>query len=687
MGQIWALGRGLLSANVTTPVDQNLKLDHYIMDDSKPNLSIHIQPSCSEHRYIRDKDLSTIVERPERLRALAVGIAAAVALNEATIPGAFTFDDVIAGQDDLAVTMEKLSLQSSENIVLSTPVARIIRYARPVDASFLNNPAVRMIHALEEDTESSSGEEYISQLSRWALESEDRLKTEGSEIPRGEGLSQGDLYLCPRTLHAIAGALKTTCDAVDSVIDSSEPLSFAAIRPPGHHCGSDEPAGFCWVNNVLVGAAHAHQIHGITRVVIFDIDLHHGNGTQSVTWKLNAETHRQQLEAEARRAAGIFGNPEGLQIYYGSLHDILSYPCEDGDPTLTAAASISLHGNAHGQHIENVHLQEWKDEDDFFNRLYGNSLEDVGPGYATRLFGRARDFLKGTGATPEKTMIFVSCGFDAGEHEYESMSRHNRRVPTTFYHRFACDAREFAQSYAKGRVVGVLEGGYSDRALVSGGMAWINGMIGNSYEGTRYLWSVPNLEKIEVAAGLKKTRKPRASTSNTSAPPHPSWVARTLQLLPTLDATFGVVHAPAPRTRKKAEPPPTTRALRERAPRTKPESRAEKPRSAKSKPTSAPPSQSAQTGSTGKASRFRSPEVALVPPVPPVPTPQPAPPIPPVPKEPEPIGAEIDDAVKALESISLNPPEVGISNPGPASNQSQAPLVIKLKRPPKSTGT
>ncbi|KAG8720240.1 hypothetical protein FRC11_003206, partial [Ceratobasidium sp. 423] len=360
----------------------------------------------------------------------------------------------------------------------------------------------------------------------------------------------------------------------------------------------------------------------------------------------------------------------------------------DGDPTLTAAASISLHGNAHGQHIENVHLQEWKDEDDFFNRLYGDPLEDVGAGYATRLFGRARDFLKGMGATPEKTMIFVSCGFDAGEHEYESMSRHNRRVPTTFYHQFACDAREFAKLHAKGRVVGVLEGGYSDRALVSGGMAWINGMIGSTLEGARDLWGVPNLEKIELAAGLKKTRKPRTSTSNVSALPHLPWVIRTLQLLPTLDATFGVIHTPVPRAKKKAQPPPSTRTLRDRAPRTKPESRAEKPQSAKSNPPSASHAKSARGGSARKASGSRSPENAPVPPVPPVPTPQPAPPpIPPVPKEPEPIGAEIDDAVKAFGSTSLDPPEAGNSRPGSVSDPSRAPLVIKLKRPPKSTGT
>jgi histone deacetylase HOS3 len=70
--------------------------------------------------------------------------------------------------------------------------------------------------------------------------------------------------------------------------------AFVVVRPPGHHCGENTPCGFCFVNNVAVGAAHgrwcdlmemynrsvmfptAHLKHGVNRVVILDIDLHHG---------------------------------------------------------------------------------------------------------------------------------------------------------------------------------------------------------------------------------------------------------------------------------------------------------------------------------------------------------------------------------------------------------------------------
>ncbi|KAG9085867.1 hypothetical protein FS749_004052 [Ceratobasidium sp. UAMH 11750] len=637
-------------------------------------LSIHIQPVCAEHRYIRDKDTSTIVERPERLRALAVGIAAAIALSERSLKSP-SVGGATVEPNDLVEPLDNVKLESDS--ASSSNIPRIVRHPAPLDVSFLHNPAVRIVHALEEDTAAGSGEEYLSQLARWVSNAESRIKAGESEIPDGEGLSQGDLYLCPRSLFAIAGALQTTCDAVDSVISSPTPRAFVGIRPPGHHCGSDEPAGFCWVNNVLVGAAHAYHAHGVNRAVIFDIDLHHGNGTQSIAWKINAETHRQSLEAAARRAtegpdSHNDQKGDGLQIFYGSLHDILSYPCEDGDPALTMAASVSL--GAHGQYIENVHLQEWTDEEDFFGRLYGDPKGEVGDGYATRLFRRAREFLKSTSATPSKTMIYVSCGFDAGEHEFESMSRHNRRVPTTFYDRFARDATAFADLHSEGRLVGVLEGGYSDRALISGGMAWTSGMIGNSPD--KNWWNVENLEKLESTI-LTPKRKPRASapTSDANSPIPEPWIARTLSLVPTLDATFGLIHAPAPRTRKKPEPVPAGARMTLRD-RNKNPAGVEVPESGTRKPKSMPASPPRSSKPVSSAKAFP-------------PTPPPPQPLvidrPPVASSvqggeaeqvqdaglPDPV---VDEAISALQTLSLGQS----GTPGPSNPE---PLIIKLRRP------
>jgi len=88
-----------------------------------------------------------------------------------------------------------------------------------------------------------------------------------------------------------------------------------------------------------------------------------------------------------------------------------------------------------------------------------------------------------------------SAGFDASEHEYQSMSRHNRRVPTAFYDRFTRDACAFADKYAGGKIISVLEGGYSDRALASGTFAHLVGMTGVQGPVNDW-WSLDNLQKV-----------------------------------------------------------------------------------------------------------------------------------------------------------------------------------------------
>ena len=58
--------------------------------------------------------------------------------------------------------------------------------------------------------------------------------------------------------------------------------AFCAVRPPGHHAERRRAMGFCVFNNVAVGAAHALEAHGLSRVAIVDFDVHHGNGTEEI---------------------------------------------------------------------------------------------------------------------------------------------------------------------------------------------------------------------------------------------------------------------------------------------------------------------------------------------------------------------------------------------------------------------
>ena len=66
--------------------------------------------------------------------------------------------------------------------------------------------------------------------------------------------------VCPTSVNAIQGAIGTVCEAVDAVMHKSTEQrckrAFVSVRPPGHHCGEDTPAGFCFVNNVAIAAAH-----------------------------------------------------------------------------------------------------------------------------------------------------------------------------------------------------------------------------------------------------------------------------------------------------------------------------------------------------------------------------------------------------------------------------------------------
>lgn len=98
------------------------------------------------------------------------------------------------------------------------------------------------------------------------------------------------------------------------------------------------------------------------------------------------------------------------------------------------------------------------------------------------------------------TFLPYSCGFDASEHEYPSMSRHQRKVPTAFYHRFAKDARVFAEKYAKGKLISVLEGGYSDRALTSGALAHLAGLVDDEgeFRADETWWHIDNLKAVSL---------------------------------------------------------------------------------------------------------------------------------------------------------------------------------------------
>ena len=151
---------------------------------------VFIQNACLQHRYIRSKDTSNIFERPERLRAVTIGLSAAIARleglsNSTTTPELKTTSGSSNKEpdtDDLADVMNKLKIDSQ----LSTHQSPVSIIESQATVDILNHPAVKFVHGdIERDV-------YLENLTAWAKESYQKISKGESEIP--EGLSQGDLY-------------------------------------------------------------------------------------------------------------------------------------------------------------------------------------------------------------------------------------------------------------------------------------------------------------------------------------------------------------------------------------------------------------------------------------------------------------------------------------------------------------
>ena len=91
-----------------------------------------------------------------------------------------------------------------------------------------------------------------------------------------------DTTVCGGTWAAALHAAGAAVAATDDVIEGRAVNAFCSVRPPGHHATRDQAMGFCFFNNVCVGARHALAVHGLTRVAIIDFDVHHGNGTEDI---------------------------------------------------------------------------------------------------------------------------------------------------------------------------------------------------------------------------------------------------------------------------------------------------------------------------------------------------------------------------------------------------------------------
>lgn len=105
-------------------------------------------------------------------------------------------------------------------------------------------------------------------------------------------LYDGDTYLTKQSQAAAAAGVGAALALVDAVVLESRrrqqlpgappgPAAFALCRPPGHHALPQSAMGFCLYSTAALAARHAQAVHGLQRVLIYDWDVHHGNGTEA----------------------------------------------------------------------------------------------------------------------------------------------------------------------------------------------------------------------------------------------------------------------------------------------------------------------------------------------------------------------------------------------------------------------
>jgi len=228
-----------------------------------------------------------------------------------------------------------------------------------------------------------------------------------------------DTQAGPRSYEAALLAAGAVVDAVDRVIGGDLHRAFCAVRPPGHHAPPDRVMGFCLFNNVAVAAAHALH-RGLSRVMIVDYDVHHGNGTQDI----------------------FYDDP---RVLYVSSH---AYPFYPG----TGALGEVGEGSGRGFTV-NLPLPDGLGDEDYV-WLYRNLVLPIGRAFAPEL-------------------VLVSAGFDA--HRGDPLA--GMDLTDRGYGALTAICGEIAAVAGQGRMVVALEGGYLLPAIAASTAAVVGALL------------------------------------------------------------------------------------------------------------------------------------------------------------------------------------------------------------------
>jgi len=211
-----------------------------------------------------------------------------------------------------------------------------------------------------------------------------------------------DTAMNPYTLNAALRAAGAAALAVDLVLTKKHSAAFCNVRPPGHHACRARPMGFCIFNNVAVAAKHALDAHGLERVAIIDFDVHHGNGTEDI----------------------FEGDP---QVLMASTFQHPFYPYSGTEDPASNMFNVPLAAGSGSRELRAA-----------VNGVWLPALEEFRP-----------------------QLVLFSAGFDA--HVEDDMAM--LRFVDSDYAWVTAQVKQATERHTGGRIVSMLEGGYSLPAL------------------------------------------------------------------------------------------------------------------------------------------------------------------------------------------------------------------------------
>jgi acetoin utilization deacetylase AcuC-like enzyme len=220
-------------------------------------------------------------------------------------------------------------------------------------------------------------------------------------------------------LAAAGGCLK----AVDLILAGEVSNVFAMVRPPGHHAERAGAMGFCLFNNVAIAARYAQAEHGLSRIMIVDWDLHHGNGTQNAFY-------------------------EDETVLYASTHQYPYYPGSGAFEEIGRGAGTGF--------TVNVPLHTGHGDGEYLG-IYRRMFAPIGRAFQPEL-------------------LIVSAGFDI----YEGDPLGGMAVSPEGFALLTRILIEVAEEVCAGRVLVALEGGYNLQGLRAGGKTVLEELAGMS---------------------------------------------------------------------------------------------------------------------------------------------------------------------------------------------------------------